>query len=125
MGFRVVKSTGKEDKVKTNRLKRQLRKSCDKITATISDEVNKFREMASGEVLEEAFWMHAAHRAMLYIAGKSEDSFLAAELGDLFAVEDFDSVERFNTNVDIDRLEKMKEKEEKKLREKAEKAAKK
>jgi hypothetical protein len=118
MGFRVVKSTGKEDKVKTNRLKRQLRKSCDKITATISDEVNKFREMASGEALEEAFWMHAAHRAMLYIAGKNEDSFLAAELGDLFAVKDFDSVERFNTNVDIDRLEKMKEKEEKKRREK-------
>jgi len=118
MGFRVVKSTGKEDKVKTNRLKRQLRKSCDKITATISDEVNKFREMATAEELEEAFWMHAAHRAMLYIAAKSEDSFLAAELGDLFALGDFDAPKRFNTNVDVDRLEKMKEKEEKKRREK-------
>jgi len=118
MGFRVVKSTGKEDKVKTNRLKRQLRKSCDKITATISDEVNKFREMATAEELEEAFWMHAAHRAMLYIAAKSEDSFLAAELGDLFALDSFDATDKFNTHVDIDRLEKMKEKEEKKRREK-------
>jgi len=121
MGFRVVKSTGKEDKVKTNRLKRQLRKSCDKITATISDEVNKFREMATGEELEEAFWMHAAHRAMLYIAAKSEDSFLAAELGDLFALDSFDATDKFNTHVDIDRLEKMKEKEEKKRREKEDK----
>jgi len=116
MGFRVVKSTGKEDKVKTNRLKRQLRKSCDKITKTISEEVAKFREIAAEEQLEDAFWMHAAHRAMLYIDAKSEDSFLAAELGDLFALDDFDSTEKFNTIVDIDRLDKAKEKEMKKLR---------
>ena len=116
MGFRVVKSTGKEDKVKTNRLKRQLRKSCDKITKTISEEVAKFREIAAEEQLEDAFWMHAAHRAMLYIDAKSEDSFLAAELGDLFALDDFSSTERFNTIVDIDRLDKAKEKEMKKLR---------
>ena len=116
MGFRVVKSTGKEDKVKTNRLKRQLRKSCDKITKTITEEVAKFREMAAEEQLEDAFWMHAAHRAMLYIDAKSEDSFLAAELGDLFALEDFDSTDKFNTSIDIDRLDKAKEKEMKKLR---------
>ena len=116
MGFRVVKSTGKEDKVKTNRLKRQLRKSCDKITKTITEEVAKFREMAAEEQLEDAFWMHAAHRAMLYIDAKSEDSFLAAELGDLFALEDFDSTDKFNTIVDIDRLDKAKEKEMKKLK---------
>jgi len=118
MGFKVVKSPGKEDKVKTNRLKRQLRKSCDKITKTISEEVAKFRELAAAEELEDGFWMHAAHRAMLYIDAKSEDSFLAAELGDLFALDDFDSPEKFNTHVDIDRLEKMKEKEAKKFREK-------
>ena len=75
MGFRVVKSTGKEDKVKTNRLKRQLRKSCDKIAKTITEEVRKFQEMAKQENLEDYFWMHAAHRAMLYIDSKSEDSF--------------------------------------------------
>ena len=116
MGFRVVKAAGKEDKVKTNRLKRQLRKSCDKITATISEEVGKFREMANKEELEDAFWMHAAHRAMLYISDKNEDSFLAAELGDLFALDSLDSPEKFNTHVDIDRLDKAKEKEMKKLR---------
>ncbi len=121
MGFRVVKSTGKEDKVKTNRLKRQLRKSCDKITKTITEEVAKFREMAAEEQLEDAFWMHAAHRAMLYIDAKSEDSFLAAELGDLFALEDFDSTDKFNTSVDIDRLDKAKEKEMKKLKSKEDK----
>ena len=121
MGFRVVKSAGKEDKVKTNRLKRQLRKSCDKITKTITEEVAKFREMAAEEQLEDAFWMHAAHRAMLYIDAKSEDSFLAAELGDLFALEDFDSTDKFNTIVDIDRLDKVKEKEIKKLRAKEDK----
>ena len=112
MGFRVVKSCGKEDKVKTNRLKRQLRKSCDKITSTIAEEVSKFRELASQENLQDAFWMHAAHRAMLYIDTKNEDSFLSAELGDLFGIENFDSTERFNTIVDIDRLEKAKEKEQ-------------
>ena len=106
MGFRVVKSTGKEDKGKTNRLKRQLRKSCDKITKTITEEVAKFREMANAEQLEDAFWMHAAHRAMLYIDAKSEDSFLAAELGDLFALEDFDSTDTFTTSIDIERLDK-------------------
>ena len=116
MGFRVIAKSGKEDKVKTNRLKRQLRKSCDKITKTITEEVAKFREMANQEELEDAFWMHAAHRAMLYIDAKSEDSFLAAELGDLFALDDFDSTEKFNTNVDIDRLDKAEEKEMKKLR---------
>ena len=121
MGFRVVKSTGKEDKVKTNRLKRQLRKSCDKITKTITEEVAKFREMAAEEQLEDAFWMHAAHRAMLYIDAKSEDSFLAAELGDLFALEDFDSTDKFNTSIDIDRLDKAKEKEMKKLKAKEDK----
>ena len=110
MGFRVITKSGKEDKVKTSRLKRQLRKSCDKITKTITEEVAKFREVAKQEELEDAFWMHAAHRAMLYISAKSEDSFLAAELGD------FDSTEKFNTNVDIDRLDKAKEKEMKKLR---------
>ena len=118
MGFRVIAKSGKEDKVKTNRLKRQLRKSCDKITKTITEEVAKFREMANQEELEDAFWMHAAHRAMLYIDAKSEDSFLAAELGDLFALDDFDSTEKFNTIVDIDRLDKAKEKEMKKLRSK-------
>jgi hypothetical protein len=111
LGFRVIKESGKEDKVKTNRLKRQLRKSCDKITKTITEEVEKFREMANTEQLEDAFWMHAAHRAMLYIDAKSEDSFLAAELGDLFALGDFDSPEKFNTHIDIDRLDKAKEKE--------------
>ena len=116
MGFRVITKSGKEDKVKTSRLKRQLRKSCDKITKTITEEVAKFREMANQEELEDAFWMHAAHRAMLYIDAKSEDSFLAAELGDLFALDDFDSTEKFNTIVDIDRLDKAKEKEMKKLR---------
>ncbi len=116
MGFRVIAKSGKEDKVKTNRLKRQLRKSCDKITKTITEEVAKFREAAKQEELEDAFWMHAAHRAMLYIDAKSEDSFLAAELGDLFALEDFDSTNKFNTIVDIDRLDKAKEKEMKKLR---------
>ena len=121
MGFRVVKSTGKEDKVKTNRLKRQLRKSCDKITKTITEEVAKFREMAAEEQLEDAFWMHAAHRALLYIDAKSEDSFLAAELGELFALEDFDSTDKFNTSIDIDRLDKAKEKEMKKLRAKEDK----
>ena len=121
MGFRVIAKSGKEDKVKTNRLKRQLRKSCDKITKTITEEVAKFREVAKQEELEDAFWMHAAHRAMLYIDAKSEDSFLAAELGDLFALEDFDSTNKFNTIVDIDRLDKAKEKEMKKLRAKEDK----
>ena len=121
MGFRVIAKSGKEDKVKTNRLKRQLRKSCDKITKTITEEVAKFRETAKQEELEDAFWMHAAHRAMLYIDAKSEDSFLAAELGDLFALEDFDSTNKFNTIVDIDRLDKAKEKEMKKLRAKEDK----
>ena len=116
MGFRVIKESGKEDKVKTNRLKRQLRKSCDKITKTITEEVAKFQEMAKAEQLEDAFWMHAAHRAMLYIDAKSEDSFLAAELGDLFALDDFNSPEKFNTHIDVDRLDKAKEKEMKKLR---------
>ena len=121
MGFRVIAKSGKEDKVKTNRLKRQLRKSCDKITKTITEEVAKFREAAKQEELEDAFWMHAAHRAMLYIDAKSEDSFLAAELGDLFALEDFDSTDKFNTIVDIDRLDKVKEKEIKKLKAKEDK----
>jgi len=121
MGFRVIAKSGKEDKVKTNRLKRQLRKSCDKITKTITEEVAKFREAAKQEELEDAFWMHAAHRAMLYIDAKSEDSFLAAELGDLFALEDFDSTDKFNTIVDIDRLDKAKEKEMKKLKAKEDK----
>ena len=116
MGFRVIAKSGKEDKVKTNRLKRQLRKSCDKITKTITEEVAKFREAAKQEELEDAFWMHAAHRAMLYIDAKSEDSFLAAELGDLFSLGDFDSTDKFNTIVDIDRLDKAKEKEMKKLK---------
>ena len=121
MGFRVVKSTGKEDKVKTNRLKRQLRKSCDKIAKTITEEVRKFQEMAKQENLEDYFWMHAAHRAMLYIDSKSEDSFLAAEIGDLFAKSDFESTDRYNTHIDIDRLDKAKEKEMKKLRAKEDK----
>ena len=121
MGFRVVKSTGKEDKVKTNRLKRQLRKSCDKIAKTITEEVRKFQEMAKQENLEDYFWMHAAHRAMLYIDSKSEDSFLAAEIGDLFAKSDFEDTDRYNTHIDIDRLDKAKEKELKKLRAKEDK----
>ena len=121
MGFRVVKPTGKEDKVKTNRLKRQLRKSCDKITKTITEEVRKFQEMAKQENLEDYFWMHAAHRAMLYIDSKSEDSFLAAEIGDLFAKSDFEGTDRYNTHIDIDRLDKAKEKEMKKLRAKEDK----
>jgi len=121
MGFRVVKPTGKEDKVKTNRLKRQLRKSCDKIAKTITEEVRKFQEMANQENLEDYFWMHAAHRAMLYIDSKSEDSFLAAEIGDLFAKSDFEGTDRYNTHIDIDRLDKAKEKEMKKLRAKEDK----
>jgi len=111
MGFRVIKESGKEDKVKTNQLKRQLRKSCDKIAKTITEEVKKFQEMAKKENLEEYFWMHAAHRAMLYIDSKSEDSFLAAEIGDLFAKSDFEGMDRYNTHIDIDRLDKAKEKE--------------
>ena len=121
MGYRVVKPTGKEDKVKTNRLKRQLRKSCDKIAKTITEEVRKFQEMAKQENLEDYFWMHAAHRAMLYIDSKSEDSFLAAEIGDLFAKSDFEGTDRYNTHIDIDRLDKAKEKEMKKLRAKEDK----
>lgn len=121
MGFRVVKPSGKEDKVKTNRLKRQLRKSCDKIAKTISEEVSKFRTAALKEELEDYFWMHAAHRAMLYIDTKSEDSFLAAEIGDLFAKSDFEDTAKYNTHIDIDRLDKAKEKELKKLRAKEDK----
>jgi len=116
MGFKVIAKSGKEDKVRTNRLKRQLLKSCDKITSVIAEEVEKFREAAKKEDLDDAFWMHSAHRAMLYISQKNKDSFLAAELGDLFAMEDVGSTEKFNTHVDIERLTKMKEKEEKKIK---------
>ncbi len=111
MGFRVIKESVKEDKVKTNRLNRQLRKSCDKIAKTITEEVSKFREAALKEDLEDYFWMHAAHRAMLYISQKDQDSFLAAEIGDLFATETLDEDTKFNTHIDVDRLDKAKEKE--------------
>ena len=123
MAFRVIGKAGQVDKRKTNKLKRQLHKSCDKIRQTITDETNKFKELANAEKIEDCFWMHAAHQAMLYLEASSDDdsAYLSAEIGDLFASQRLLDPEHFNTSLDIERLQKMKEKEEKKLQEKEKK----
>ena len=117
MGFRVLTSAGNTDKTKTNRLKRQLQKSCDKITKTIETEVKKFKESATTENLDDNFWMHAAHRAMLYMS-RNQDVYVSADVADLFASDNIASPAMCLTSSDIDRLEKIKEKHDKKMNEK-------
>jgi hypothetical protein len=112
LGFAVKTKTGKIDKKKTERLKRRMEKACEKITTVVAHEVTDFRKMAIELNVEESFWLAACHRAMLCLHGGGMDVYLSAEFGDLFGAADLQEPTIQNTWIDIERMQKAKEKYE-------------
>lgn len=114
MAFKVKNADGKLNKRKTTALMKRLEKSCKKINKTVFDEVMAFREMAIDAGVDDGFWRAAAHRAMLTLHKDNMDVWLSAEFADLFGNADLSEPMTVNTWIDIDRLEKSREKWEQK-----------
>ena len=121
MAFVVHNEKGGVDKRKTTALMKQLEKSCKNINKTVLKEVVAFKELATSSGVEESFWRAAAHRAMLTLHRDNMDVWLSAEFGDLFGNADLHDPATINTWVDVDRLDKAREKWEEKQKKKEKK----
>ena len=110
MAFEVRNEKGNVDKRKTTALMKQLEKSCKNINKVVLKEVNTFRDMAQAAGVEESFWRAAAHRAMLTLHQANMDVWLSAEFGDLFGNADLHDPKTINTWIDVERLDKAREK---------------
>ena len=117
MAFVVRNGKGNVDKRKTSALMKQLEKSCKNINKSVLKEVTAFKQMAESFGVEDSFWRAAAHRAMLTLQRSDMDVWLSAEFGDLFGTADLHDPMTVNTWVDVERLDKAREKwEEKKAK---------
>lgn len=114
MAFKVKNADGRLNKRKTTALMKRLEKSCKKINKTVFEEVTAFRKLAIESGVDDGFWKAAAHRAMLTFHKDSMDVWLSAEFGDLFGNVDLSEPVAINSWIDIDRLEKAREKWEQK-----------
>ena len=120
MPFGILKATGEIDKSKTKKLKKQVHKSCDKISKTLFEEISKVRQLAEGEKLSSHFWGSLSYAAFLYFSETNTDMYVSAEIADLFASEDLADPAHHIHLVDIERLEKVRFKElEKQAKKKA------
>jgi len=118
MGLEILTKDGKVDKVKTNKLKRLMVSTCKKITKVMHEELTKFHKSYEGENLDPGFSIAASHQAMLILSQNDIEVFLSAEIADLFGDADIANPKTFNQYIDIKRIQKAKEKYDKKLTEK-------
>ena len=115
--FAVKTKTGKIDEKKTARLKKKMDKACKNISATVTQEIREFHKLAKGMNVEEPFWRAACHRAMLVLHSGGMEVYLSAEFGDLFGAPDILEPTAQNSWVDVERIQKAKEKwDEKQLK---------
>lgn len=114
MAFVVKNEKGNVDKRKTAALMKQLEKSCKNINKSVLKEVSAFRQLAESSGVEESFWRAAAHRAMLTLHQSNMDVWLSAEFGDLFGNTDLHQPATINSWIDVERLDKAREKWEQK-----------
>lgn len=119
MAFVVRNEKGNVDKRKTTALMKQLEKSCKNINKAVLKEVTTFKQLAVDSDVGESFWRAAAHRAMLTLHQSNMDVWLSAEFGDLFGNADLHEPSTINSWVDIERLDKAREKWEEKQTKKA------
>ena len=87
-----------------------MEKACKNINDTVVSEISEFRQMAESFGVHESFWLAACHRAMLTLHKEGMDVYLSAEFGDLFGTLDFMEPKVKNEWLDIDRVQKAKEK---------------
>lgn len=121
MTFEVRTKTGKHDVKKTDRLKKQMDQACDTIMGTVIKEVSAFRKLAQKYDVEDSFWIAACHRAMLTLHKDGMDIYLSAEFGDFFGSPDLTEPVQSNKWLDIERVQSIKEKYDKKQNTKVEK----
>ena len=114
MAFVVRNGKGNVDKRKTSALMKQLEKSCKNINKSVLKEVTTFKQMAESLGVEDSFWRAAAHRAMLTLHQNDMDIWLSAEFGDRFGNADLHEPKTINSWIDIERLDKAREKWEEK-----------
>ena len=120
MSFAVYKDSGKVDEKKTDRLKRQMDKAIEKIAATVSKELVDFQGMVEKfGANNESFRRSAAHRAMLSLHKHGMDVYLSAEFGDLFGSLDITDPISINSWVDIERIQKARDRWEEKNKKKS------
>tara|TARA_B100000683_G_scaffold263306_1_gene291421 strand:- start:597 stop:902 length:306 start_codon:yes stop_codon:yes gene_type:complete len=93
---------------------KQLEKSCKNINKSVLKEVTTFKQLAESLGVEDSFWRAAAHRAMLTLHRNNMDVWLSAEFGDLFGNADLHDPKTINSWIDIERLDKAREKWEEK-----------
>ena len=122
MAFVVRNEKGNVDKRKTSALMKQLEKSCKNINKSVLKEVTAFKQMAESSGVEDSFWRAAAHRAMLTLHQNDMDVWLSAEFGDLFGNTDLHDPKTINSWIDIERLDKAREKWEEKQAKKKERS---
>ena len=111
MTFGILKSNGDIDRAKTNKLKRQIKKSCEKIRKTILEEVRKVQDIPEGDSLSSHFWGSVSHHAFLQFSECDEDVYVGAEIADLFGSRDLRDPTYILSQVDIERLDKARRRE--------------
>ena len=110
LAFVVRTKTGKVDTKKTARLKHKMDKACDKIAEVVSKEISGFQELARSYEVDDSFWIAACHRGMLTLHKDGMELYLSAEFGDLFGSPDLKEPTPANKWLDIERVQKVKEK---------------
>lgn len=116
MTFGILKPNGTVDKTKTNKLKRQIKKSCEKIRKTIYEEVKKVQDIPRGETLSSHFWGSVSHNAFLQFSQNDEDVYIGTEIADLFGSTDLRDPTYNMSQVDIDRLDRARKRELEKIK---------
>ena len=116
MTFGILKPNGTVDKTKTNKLKRQIKKSCEKIRKTIYEEVKKVQDIPRGETLSSHFWGSVSHNAFLQFSQNDDDVYIGTEIADLFGSTDLRDPTYNMSQVDIDRLDRARKRELEKIK---------
>lgn len=116
MTFGILKPNGTVDKTKTNKLKRQIKKSCEKIRKTIYEEVKKVQDIPQGETLSSHFWGSVSHNAFLQFSQNDDDVYIGTEIADLFGSTDLRDPTYNMSQVDIDRLDRARKRELEKIK---------
>ena len=122
MTFGILKKDKKVDKVKTTRLKKQIHKSCEKISKTLFEEIKKVHHLTKEEELSTHFWGSLSYHAFLRFTEMQDDIYVSAEIADLFGSKNLKDPSKHVLLVDISKAEKTRAKHLEKTTNKAKKS---
>ena len=87
------------------KLKKQIHKSCEKISKTLFEEIKKVHHLADGEELSSHFWGRLPYFALLKFSEIESDVYVSAEIADLFGSKNLKDPAKIIKLIDINQIE--------------------